>query len=153
MGRPDNPTSVYLDSNALILAVTARPGHEPVAEILRLADTGQLTVAISTLSLVEVRGWGRTDPYPPDLDHRCVAQLDHPRLLMVEFHRDVALRARRYAHHYRLKNPDAIHLASAVEAEVDVLMTYDADFPHAQSVEGVWIDDPYFPGGDPIPGL
>ena len=153
MARPSKPSRVYLDSNALILAVTARPGHEPVAEILRLAQVEQMEVMISALSFVEVRGWGRKDPYPPELDRKCITLLDSPKILMVEFHRGVAIRARDYAHKYGLKNFDAIHLASAVEAGADVLMTYDSDFPHDQSIDDVWIDKPYFPGGNPIPGL
>lgn len=152
MARPENPSSVYLDSNALIYAIVKRPGHEPIAEVLRLAQADKLTVVISTLSYVDVRGWGRTDPYPPDLDRRCIDVLDDPRLLRVEFTRKVAVNARRVAYTYGLKNPDAIHLASAVEAGVDVLMTADMRFPHGQLVEGVWVDVPYEPGPPVLPG-
>jgi hypothetical protein len=55
---------VYLESNTLIRVVTKKPGYEPVAELLRLADAGKLTVLISMLTYVEVRGWGKKDPYP-----------------------------------------------------------------------------------------
>jgi predicted nucleic acid-binding protein len=102
--RPDSPSSVYLDSCALIYAVTKHAGHEPVAEVLRLAQHGKLTVVISTLSYVE------------------------------------------------LGNYDAIHLASAVAAGADVLMTADKGFPRGRQVEGVWVDEPYEPGPLPIPG-
>ncbi len=54
MVRPDSPASVYLDANALIYAVTKRPGYEPVAEILRLAQAGKIKALISTLAYVEV---------------------------------------------------------------------------------------------------
>ena len=58
----------------------------------------------------------------------------------------MAIRARQYAQLHRLRNYDAIHLASAVEARADVLMTWDRDFPHGQTIDGVWIDVPYEPG-------
>ncbi|MGV9805560.1 type II toxin-antitoxin system VapC family toxin [Micromonospora chersina] len=148
MARPNNPSSVYLDSNTLIYAVTKQPGYEPVAEILRLADAGKLNVIISMLSYVEVRGWGKSEPYPQELDERGIAALDSPSFIRVELSRGVALRARRYAYTYRLANYDAVHLAAAVEGNADVLMTWDRDFPSGRSIDGVWVDRPY-EVGDP----
>ncbi|MEU4715517.1 type II toxin-antitoxin system VapC family toxin [Micromonospora purpureochromogenes] len=141
--RPENPSSVYLDSNTLIYAMTKRPGYEPVAEVLRLAEAKKLEVIISDLSYVEVRGWPNKDPYPPGLDQACLAALDSPRLLRVEFSRGIALRARRYAYSYSLGNYDAVHLASAVEAGADVLMTWDKDLKRVRLVDGVWVHEPY----------
>ncbi|MET8359349.1 type II toxin-antitoxin system VapC family toxin [Micromonospora sp. NPDC005171] len=146
MARPDYPSSIYLDSNTLIRALLNKSGAEPIAELLRLAQAGKIRIVISTLSYVEVRGWGKTDPYPSDLDDRCLALLDSPAIERVEFFREVAVRARRYAYTYRLSNYDAVHLASAVVASVDVLMTGDTDFPHGRSIDGVWVDEPYAPG-------
>ncbi|WP_433263298.1 type II toxin-antitoxin system VapC family toxin [Micromonospora vinacea] len=67
-----------------------------------------------------------------------------------EFARWVALHARRLAHQYRLKNFDAIHVASAVEADANVFMSADKDFPQGQLIEGVWVDEPYEPGDPPL---
>lgn len=144
--RPENPSSVYLDANALIHVITNKPAGKPVAEVLRLAEAGKLTVCISVLSYVEVRGYGKNDPYPADRDQQCIRLLDSGRFTHVEFGRRVALRARKYAHSYKLNNPDAIHLASAVEADADVFMSTDNDFPRGRHVDGVWIDEPYEPG-------
>jgi predicted nucleic acid-binding protein len=98
-----------------------------------------------------VRGWGRGDSYPPKLDQDCIELLD--RIVQVEFSRRVAQAARKLAYMYQLKNYDAIHLASAVDAGVDVLMTWDKGFPLGQRVEGVWVDEPYEFGPLPIPGI
>lgn len=150
MARPENPSLIYLDSNTIISVVKAEAGHEPVAEILRLAEAGRLTIAVSAVSYVEVRGTGRSQPYSPDLDRRALQALDGPHVLLVEFSRHVALRARKLAYERRLKNYDAIHLASAIEADADVLMTTDTDdFPCGTLVQGVWVDKPYMPG-DPV---
>lgn len=144
--RPENPSSVYLDTNALVYAITNKPKGKPVAEILRLAQAGKITVFISVLSYVEVRGYSNNDPFPPERDHECVALLDSAHLVRVEFARRIALRARRLAYEYRLKNFDAVHLASAIEAEADVFMSADRDFAHGRMIEGVWVDDLYEPG-------
>ena len=153
MVRPDNPRSVYLDSNCLIYAVTDRPGSEPIKEILHRAQANKLSVVISPISYVEVRGWGRSDPYPKELDEQVIAILDHPALTRVEFNRRVALAARRVAHAYPLKNWDAMHLASAIEGGVDVFMTADSDFRRGEFFDGVWVDEPYIPGDQPLTGL
>lgn len=137
---------MYLDTNALIHAILDKPAGKPVAEILRLAEAGKITVFVSVLAYVEVRGYSNNDPFPPELDQRCVELLDSAHLTRVEFGRRIALRARGFAYQYRLKNYDAVHLASAVEAEVDVFMSADTDFLHGRFIEGVWIDDPYEPG-------
>lgn len=85
MARPDCPSSVYLDSDTLIYAVTEKDGCEPVLAVLRLAEARKLEVVISDLSYVEVRGWGKNDPYPPELDRRCRDALDSTNLVRVEF--------------------------------------------------------------------
>ncbi|HET8684400.1 MAG TPA: type II toxin-antitoxin system VapC family toxin [Micromonosporaceae bacterium] len=144
--RPRDPESVYLDSNTLISVIKAEPGHQLLTEVLRLADVGTLSIYISALSLVEVRGWRRTEPYPPERDRRVLEMLDHPRFILVEFSRVVALRARRYTSEYGMKNYDAIHLASAAQVPVDVLMTGDKGFRRGQRIDGVWVDEPYEPG-------
>lgn len=151
--RPEKPSSIYLDSNCLVYVITNRPGSEDLAEILQRAERGVLTVVISTFSYVEVRGWGKSDPYPPELDRRAIDILDHPNIMRVEFSRRVALRARKLAHSYPLSNGDAIHLSSAIEAQADVFMTEDSDFRRGEYVERVWIDSPYVPGDQPIPGI
>ncbi|MCM4077457.1 type II toxin-antitoxin system VapC family toxin [Paractinoplanes hotanensis] len=145
--RPSDPDSVYLESNALIYAVTKRPGYEPIAEVLRLAEERKLEVVISMLTYVEVRGWGLQDPYPVELDQEGVKLLDSPHLVRVELTRRVAIRAREIAVKYSLKNYDAIHLACASEYPAEVMMTWDKGFKGPRRVEGVWIDEPYELGG------
>ncbi|GGM20019.1 MULTISPECIES: hypothetical protein [Micromonospora] len=56
MARPDNPTSVYLDSNTLIYAITKKPSYEPVAAVLRLAEASKIVVVISNFTYVGVFG-------------------------------------------------------------------------------------------------
>ncbi|GIH27772.1 hypothetical protein Aph01nite_60820 [Acrocarpospora phusangensis] len=143
MTPPNTPSSIYFDSNALIYVLTAGPGHEHVVEALELVRAGRLRGYISPLSYTEVRGFSNTEPYPPDRDRAALALLDSPSLVQVEFSRFVALEARRIAYTYGLKNPDAIHVASAVVAEAEVLFTSDKQLVGKGRVDGVWIAEPY----------
>jgi len=148
VARPENPSSIYLDSNPLIIGALKREGYEPIAEILRLADAGAVSLYISSFSYVEVRGFGVKEPYDRDVDQLLLGLLDSSRLQRVDVPRAVAVRARRYAHQYTLGNFDAVHLASAVVAGAEVLMTWDKGFSKRRgyAVDGVWIDEPYVPG-------
>jgi predicted nucleic acid-binding protein len=139
-----------MDSNTLIVGVLKRKGFEPVQGLLNLAQAGRIELYISALTYVEVRGAGRNDPYDADVDQAILAALDSPSFMIVEFYRGLAIRARQYTQTLRLKNYDAIHLASATEAQADVFMTWDTDFARGTAVDGVWIDEPYEPGDPPL---
>jgi predicted nucleic acid-binding protein len=154
VARPVDFTTIYLDSSALLKAINNEAGHEPVAEVLRLVDSKRLTVYGSPVTLVEVRGQ-RRGQRNGEIDRRILADLDSPRLNLVEFSRHVALRAREYVGRHGLKPMDAIHLASAVEAGADVMWTCDRDFRKLwqSRVDGVWVDEPYEFGDQPLPGL
>lgn len=147
MTPPNNPLSVYLDSNALIAVLQAEPTHELVVDVLDRARQGKLTVYISALSYVEVRGFSNSEPYPADRDKAALDLLDSPSLVQVEFSRGVGIEARRIAHSYRLKCADAIHVASAVRAGADVLITSDKQLVGRGVIGGVYLAEPYELGG------
>ncbi len=56
------------------------------------------------------------------------------------------MKARELALRHGMRNYDAIHLAHAITAGADVLMTTDQGFPLDSAVEGVWVCAPYFWG-------
>jgi predicted nucleic acid-binding protein len=154
VARPVNFTTIYLDSSALLKAIKNEDGHEHVAAVLRLVDLKQITVFGSPVTMVEVRGQPRGQ-HSAEIDRRVLADLDSARLNLVEFSRRVALRARDYVGRHGLKPLDAIHLASAVEAGAEVLWSCDGDFRKLwrSRVDGVWVDEPYEFGDQPLPGL
>ncbi|MEH0823428.1 MULTISPECIES: type II toxin-antitoxin system VapC family toxin [unclassified Micromonospora] len=147
MGRPNTPETVYLDSCAFLYVLNGTKGFEPVADLLRIADAGQVTILTSPLILVEVRGAERSAAFDVSRENYVRRLIDNPRLLLVEFDRTVALKARDLTWRYQLKPADAIHLASAVVGGADAFMTFDGDFPCGTNVEGVWVDKPYKHGG------
>ncbi len=145
--RPDWPDSVYLDTSALLHAVTEGVYYECVARVLEEGDKGTIRLFVSPLLYVEALGHSRAEPLNPDVEAQLLKTLDSPRVTFVEFSRFVAKRARTYCHNLRLKPYDAIHLASAVDAGADVLMACDTGFPFDQQVDGVYVSIPYAPGG------
>lgn len=154
MARPGNFSSIYLDSSALLSAIQAEAGHEPIAEVLRLASQGRLTVYASAVILVEVRAQRRGHA-DASSDEHALRILDSARLIDVELSRGVAMRAREYVGSHGLRPLDAIHLASAVAAETEVFWSWDGDFGKlaGSAVDGVWVDQPYEFGASPIPGI
>lgn len=149
MPRPNNPDTVYLDSSALISSVTKGPDYEIVDRVLDDFKRGQITLLISPLILVEARGSGRRPRIKASTSEQedtLLLLLDNPRIQIVEVTRRIGRKARGLAIQHGLQNYDAIHLASAIFAEADVLMACDNDFPHDQEIDGVWVSKPYVLG-------
>lgn len=153
MTPPSEPSSVYLDSNALIGVLAGHEGHEHTVQVLELARQDRLTVFVSAMSYVEVRGWGLQEPYPPERDKAALALLDSPSVILVEFSRGIALQARTVAYTHGLKNYDAVHVASAASAGVEVLFTRDSQMCGRGRIDGVYICEPYEIGDPTLFGL
>ena len=147
MARPDHPSVIYLDSNTLCRFIVGE--HvETIGRVIDAIDAGQAELIVSPLLLVECRGQPRTGPVDEELERRLLDILDNPRHTPVEFTRAVAVKARELALRRGMKNYDAIHLAHAIMADADVLMTTDKGFPLESEVDGVWVGAPYY-WGDP----
>lgn len=145
MARPDSPGVIYLDSNTLCRFIIGED-VETVGRVIEAVDAGEAELIISPLLLVECRGQPRSGPVDEELERRLLGILDNPRHTPVEFTRSVALKARDLALRHGMKNYDAIHLAHAIMAEAEVLMTTDNGFPLKTEVDGVWVGKPYYWG-------
>jgi len=76
----------------------------------------------------------------------------HKYIKPVLLDREVGESARRLARIYTLRPADAVHLASAIQAKADELLTWDSgNFPIGQTIEGVTIKLPYWFGQTRIP--
>lgn len=151
MTRPNVFDLVYFDSNVFIRYMKRGPGWELIDRILRAAEANQFNLMISPLLLVECLGQQPRPNYNTEDEARALALLDNPRLSLVEFNRSTALRARHLLLAGTVKGGvcDAVHLASAIEHEADVFLTFDTDdFPIGRRIEGVWVDEPFFPGDE-----
>lgn len=77
------------------------------------------------------------------MDRKVSAFFEHGFIHWVEVDLVIAREARRLSCAHRLRGADAIHLASAIRATCDALMTWNKkDFPIGQTVEGVEVRVP-----------
>jgi predicted nucleic acid-binding protein len=145
---------VAVDSCLVICRIIGdRPEYTSgIASLFHEVDTGEVVLFGSTLLLTEVVGGGFADP--PDLakENQIRMILENPKTItLVQVTRQVALIARDLRASHRLKTPDAIHLASAIFADVDIFMTTDKkDFPIGETVHGVEVSLPRSAWGNEI---
>ncbi len=124
------------------------PFYDDTRALMGLADKGQFVLATSTTVLIEALGQSPNVKVNEQVEAVILQILDSPRIRPVEFSRRVALYARDLVLRKKMPKWDAIHLASAVEAKVDVFFTTDNDHPIGEKHDGVWVDFPYLPGVD-----
>lgn len=147
MARPDPPERIYLDSCILIAYLNGEP-HPDIPLLVKILLNGKYKAVVSSLHYVEVTK-RRTEPFDPDREEAALALIEAPAFNMVDIGPDVQLRARDYILHRGLKPYDAMHVAAAVTAECDVLMTTDSRLQRYEGrnrlIQGVWIDTAYLP--------
>ncbi|MEU3273899.1 PIN domain-containing protein [Saccharomonospora sp. NPDC006951] len=147
MARPDPYHVAYFDSCVFTRLFTRGRGWPLIQNIVDAADAGRFQLCTSMFSLVECLSQPPSARPDIGLEARILDHLDTDRLVLIEFSRSVALRARELHLTKKFRIGDAIQIASACEARADVLFTTDEDdFPIGQRFEGIWIDTPYLPG-------
>jgi hypothetical protein len=100
------------------------------------------------MALVEARGGPASAPNV-DAEGKIARLLQEPFVELVDLDRRVALIARELGvANPKLKGADAVHMASAIYAKAEVLLTQNSKhFPVGSVVQGVWVDKPYRYGG------
>lgn len=117
---------IYLDACSIIyLAEAASPFHEGIVLRLRQYQAeAESRLITSRLSCLECR----VRPIK-DNDQKLLANYDRffaaSRLEIVEISADIVERATALRASYGFKAPDAIHLASAIEAKAEIFLTGD----------------------------
>jgi predicted nucleic acid-binding protein len=126
---------IYLDACSIIYLVeAASPFHQAIVSRLGRyqADAGSRLIT-SRLSCLECR----VRPFR-DNDEKLLAAYDRffhaDRLEIVEISAEVVATATTLRARYGFKTPDAIHLASAIEEKVDLLLTGDASLARCDEV-------------------
>ncbi|ANQ71722.1 type II toxin-antitoxin system VapC family toxin [Rhodococcus sp. 008] len=146
MTEPDLYTTAYLDACVYIRYITRECDEgewSVIDKVIRDGESNAYALHASPLILVEVLGQTKQDPPNPEKEARILAQLENPSVMFVEFDRMVARKAREIVFENKLRTCDAIHLASAVLAGVDVFFTYDDEILDLKEVEGIPIRAPY----------
>ena len=98
------------------------------AHILRLAEEGEFPIYTSALTLAEVHKKRKGQILPDDLDERILAYFEHEYIKIIDVDRRISEEANEFCRKFGLLGNDAIHLACALRAGCDVLLTWDDDF-------------------------
>lgn len=108
---------------------------EPVSRILQMIERKDRLLITSTVTLLEVL----VHPYrAKDLDavNRYYGYLTRShRVNLIPLTPEIADQAAEFRAQYGLKTPDAIQLATAVQAEANLFLTYDRKFLKQKEIE------------------
>lgn len=141
---------LYLDADVYLGLIKGEQGRVDIARsLLRDAQDKRFVVVASTLIYAEVCGHGdvRAAVDLVEVDRKVSAFFEHGFIQWVEVDLSIARDARRLSREHRLRGADAIHLASAIRASCDVLMTWNKnDFPVGENVLGVAVREPFLFG-------
>jgi predicted nucleic acid-binding protein len=127
---------IYLDASAIIYLVEAiSPFHATiVARLLPYRSDPQSCIVTSRLSRLECR----VQPLR-NADDRLLTEYDaffsRERLILSTVTADIIERATDLRARYNFKTPDAIHLATAIEENVDLFLTGDEKLSRCAEVK------------------
>ena len=144
MARPNKIESALLDASSLVGVVQGEAEFACLKSLLAAVDRGAVRLVESAAILTEVLPRHARDTESHKRAREAVrALLESPDTELVDVSTVVARKAGDLrAKHAGLKTWDAIHLATAILAGVDVLIVRDSKFP-AGDYEGVWVSRPF----------
>ena len=132
-GKLASGATVLVDTAPFIYVLEEHPRFaDQFAGLFALADAGALQIALSTVTLAEVL----TGPFKAGnnaLGRRYEKALSQYTLVPVSA--PIAVLAARLRADYRLKLPDAIQLASALDIGAAALVTHDRDFSRVSGMD------------------
>lgn len=143
MGRPDKVESALLDASSLLGVVQGETEFECLKSLLAAVDRGAVKLVESTAILTEVLPrHARDTPSHTRAREGIRTLLESPDTQLVDVSTVIARKAGDLRTKHGLKTWDAIHLATAILAGVDVLIVRDGKFPMG-TFEGVYISRPF----------
>jgi len=158
----EKPTLVYADTCVYVDLITRNEGaHKDTGEprwkiarsLFEAVDRGAVRLVASSLIEAEVLCNGKTrerQERSEQVAERLRTWFTSPETIWIDIDRFIAREAARLSDHYghlhegarRFSAADAIHLASAIRANCDYLLTHDNGYPAKQVIEGVHVQRP-----------
>jgi predicted nucleic acid-binding protein len=120
-----NSHRVYWDSNVFISFLQKEPGQYAVLRHwIERAENGEVQIVASAFSLCEV---ARVDDdlLPKEQEELIVEFFGNPYILIQQLDEFVAQQTRTIVRQLRISAKDAVHIASAIQAGVPVMHTYE----------------------------
>jgi len=143
VGRPERIRRALLDASALIGVIKGEPEFECLRSLLGAVDRGEVILVESTAILAEVVPEHAEDAESHAATRESVlALLESPATELVDVSTTVARMAGALRVKHGLKTWDAIHLATAILAGVDIVIVRDHKFP-TDDYEGVFVTGPF----------
>jgi len=153
VARPDKIESALLDASSLIGVIKGEQEFECLKTLLAAVDRGEVTLVESTAILAEVQPEHTRDTELHALAREAVrALLESPATQLVDVNTVVARKAGELRVKQGMSTWDAVHLATAILAGVDVLIVRDGKFPMG-TYQGVCISRPFDIDDDKLPVL
>ena len=151
MGRPDEIGSVLLDASALLGLVTDDPEFRCLRSLMEAVDRGEIRLVESTAILAEVLVQHKKDTVEHALARTSLrVLLESPTTQLVDVSTAVARKAGDLKVQQGMNTWDAVHLATAIIAGVDVVIVRDRVWPEGD-VEGVYVTGPFDIDEDKLP--
>ena len=149
-----DPICRYWDStNFISLIAEDEPARADICQhILEDADQGNCRIIISALAIAEVIKPKGQPVLAEDAETTISNFFLHDYISVYDLTRTIAENARKLARQHGLKPNDAVHLATAIGAGVDVFETYNTnDFSGLEGIpfpirEPTWQGTPQLPG-------
>lgn len=149
MAKPEQVRRALLDASCLIGIIAGDPYYAPLQNLLAAVDRGEVTLVESTAILAEVLpSHEHGDPAKRQL---ILGLLESPQTHLIDVSTVVARRAAELRVQHSLKTWDAVHLATGLVGEVDVVFVRDSSFPTGQNIDTVYVSEPYDFDEDKLP--
>lgn len=151
MAKPDKVERALLDASALIGYLKGEPDYACLKSLMAAVDRGEVTLVESTAILAEVMpGHAMDTPAHAIARENVRAMLESPVTELVDVSAPIARKAGELRVKHHMSTWDAIHLATAIIARVDVVVVQDHKFPE-DDYEGVFVTGPFDLDEDKLP--
>lgn len=126
----------YWDANAFLGLLKREPDKYGTCVAIHMqARAGECRIVTSAITFVEVIHLNSRTGLTQSDEEKIEAYFEHEWINIVEVDRQVGILARQLLwRNDHLKTKDAIHAATAMQARVDVLETYDPDLLRLQAL-------------------
>ena len=116
----------YWDSDCFLAWLQNEAGKaSDCAPVVRAAEAGEVTIVTSALTIAEVLYLRHHDPIPSASAETVRRFFEHEWIIVSELDRTLAENARELVWDHGIKPKDAIHVATALDADVEQLDTFD----------------------------